>query len=57
MNATDFLDAHRIALSGLVFWIIINVKAVRLMSRAKDSSGPLPDAIDGSTTCSPTQHF
>ncbi len=47
MNTIDFLDAHRIAFSGIVFWLIINVQAVRFMARVKDTFSPLPNDVNG----------
>jgi hypothetical protein len=47
MNIVDFLDAHRYAFSGIVFWLVINVQAVRFMARAKDTFGPLPNDLNG----------
>ena len=55
MNIIDFLDAHRFALSGIVFWLVINVHAVRFMSGVKDTFGPLPNDTHG-VSATITQH-
>jgi hypothetical protein len=47
MHAIDFLNAHRFAFSGLVFWLVINAQAVKFMSRVKDTFDPPLSASDG----------